>query len=224
MANARTTPEYRAYKKALDRIGDDVLPRIIAETVNIVAGYAHVQSIKNTKSRMTLRNQYTTNSIRFYKANPKKDTSKINAVTGSIQPYMALQETGGYKRPRKGKTLMEPTLAARGGNSQSVVKRRFVTVGSKMPKSGPKMFIGNPRGIRRAGKFAGRLLPYGMYSRNRGNTQLTMIRNISTASRAIDSTNWHTDAVKSWGKRDIMMQTFKKLADAEIAKAKAKNS
>lgn len=214
------TKEYQKYKEALRHLGKDVLPRVIAETINVVAGFAHVQSVRNVRQKFTLRNRWTEGSIRFYKATPKANWMKIKAVTGSISDYMDEQDMGGYRLPKKGGDVMEATLAARGGNSRSVVKRRFVSVGKKMPKQGlgPKQFVGKPRGKLDR--------PYGLYQRTtnkkEGKKYLVMIKNISRARVPIEGKRWHRDAVEFKYRRELLTNEFIRQAKAELAKIGAK--
>lgn len=201
-ADRSETRQFREYKKKLLALGSDVLPRVIAETINTVAGFAHAQSIRNVRNRFVLRNQYTERSLRYYKANPKADISRINAVTGSVQSYMALQETGGYREPKRGSKAPEATLAARGGDPRKVVRKKYAA-----GTLGPNQFVGVPRGGNRQ---------YGVYQRVKNNKFLVMIRNISKARIPVDPKHWHTDAVGAYAKRDVLTREFIRQAEAEI--------
>ena len=196
--------EYRAYQRRLERLAAGTYPRVIADTINTVAGFAHVQSVRNVRDRMTLRNAYTERSIRFYKANPKTDATKINAITGSVQPYMATQETGGYRRPKRGRKVPVATLRARGGSPTSVVRKKY-----HAGQLGEKQFIGKPRGGNR---------PSGVWERTNRNKRLKMIRNLEAERVQIDATNWHTDAMKKYSTRKMMTDEFLRQARSELKK------
>lgn len=180
--------------RRLERMGEGTFPRVIADTINTVAGFAHVQSVRNVRDRMTLRNAYTERSIRFYKANPKANSAKINAITGSIQPYMATQETGGYRRPKRGRKVPVATLFARGGSSTRVVRKRY-----HAGTLGEKQFIGKPRGGNR---------PSGVWERTNRNKRLKMIRNLEESRVQIDATRWHSDAMAKYSTRKMMTDEF----------------
>jgi hypothetical protein len=203
VASNNMPPEYRAYQKKLERLAAGTFPRVIADTVNTVAGFAHIQSIRNVRERMVLRNAYTERSIRYYKANPKADATKINAVTGSVQPYMALQEKGGYRRPKRGRKAPVATLAARGGSSTRVVLRKFMA--GTLFKD---MFVGVPRGIMGKGPYAGGKRPLGVYLRHNKNKRLTMLRNLASDRVPIKATKWHTDAIAKYSSRSFMTAEF----------------
>ena len=206
------TKEYRIYKKKLEMLGADILPRVIAETINVVAGFAHVQSQRNIRSRFVNRNRYTENSVRFYKANPKSKIWKINAVSGSISDYMDEQDQGGARVPKQGSKVVEHTLAARGGDPKRVVLKK-----NRAGQVGPDRLIGVPRGIVR-----GAIRPFGVYSRNKKNKYLVMIRNITRTKVLIEGKHWHTDAVTFKYRREIVTNEFIRQANMELAKAGAK--
>lgn len=178
--------------------------RAVAETINTVAGFAHVQSIRNVRERLTLRNQYTERSIRFYKASPKADASKINAITGSVQPYMALQETGGYRRPKQGRKAPVATLRARGGSATRVVRRKY-----RAGQLGPGQFVGKPRGGNR---------PTGVWERYARNKRIRMIRNLEAERVPITAVNWHRDAMAKYASSKTMADAFVKHAERELRK------
>jgi hypothetical protein len=200
------TREYRLYKLKLAALGSDVLPRVIAETINAVAGWAHVDSVRNIRKRFVNRNRYTENSVRFYKANPKTDIGKINAVTGSVSDYMDEQDQGGYRYPKSGSRVPVATLAARGGDPKRVIRKQF-----KAGQLGPNQFMGTPKGSPSR--------PYGVYARTKKGKHLTMIRNITRAKVEIEGRHWHTDAVSFRARRDVLTAEFIRQAKRELAAA-----
>jgi hypothetical protein len=143
---------------------------------------------------MVLRNAYTERSIRYYKANPKADATKINAVTGSVQPYMALQEKGGYRRPKRGRKAPVATLVARGGSSTRTVRKKYAA-----GQLGEKQFVGKPRGWNR---------PVGVWERRNRNKRIKMIRNLEAERVPVDATRWHTDAIAKYSSRKVMTDEF----------------
>jgi hypothetical protein len=199
------TKQFKAYKRKLEMLGADVLPRVIAETINVVAGFAHVQSIRNVRSRFVNRNRYTENSVRFYKANPKAKIWKINAISGSISDYMDEQDSGGERVPKQGGKVPVATLAARGGDPKRVVRKA-----NKAGQLGPNQFIGTPRGSLSR--------PHGVYQRNKKNKYLVMIRNISRVRVEIEGRHWHRDAVEFRYRREVLTGEFIRQAEREIAR------
>ena len=198
---------FKVYKRQLERLGADVMPRVVAETINTVASMAHVQTIRNTRQKFTLRNQYTERSIRYYKANPKKNWQRINAVTGSISPYMGLHDAGGQRRPKQGSRVPMPTEYARGKSKTQVVRKRF-WAGTSPTK---KQFIGVPKGRKT------RLL-YGLWERYGKNKKIRLIRAINESQIPIKESRWHRDGVSAWAKQSVVNKEFIRQAQREIAK------
>lgn len=204
---ANESPEFRKYKEKLLKLGADILPRVVAESINAVAMAAHEKSGQNVRSRFTLRNKYTERSLRYYKANPKADYKKINAKTGSISDYMDEQESGGYRKPVSGSKAPEATLTARGGKKTGVIRKKYHagTLGSRQ-------FMGTPRG-----RVDGKTRPYGVYERRNKNKKLEMIRKIEKSKIRIQARHWHSDAMRS-ARRGAVSAEFIKRAQAEIKK------
>jgi len=198
------TRDFKLYKVKLQKLGQDVLPRVIAETINTVASFAHAASIRNVRNQFGNRNKYTERSLKYYKASPKAKIDKINAVSGSISDYMDEQDQGGYRLPKSGSKAPVATLAARGGRSTAVVRKQY-----KAGYLGPNQFIGTPRGGNR---------PMGVYARTKRNKYLVMIRNITRAKVLIKGQHWHTNAVEFRYRRDELMREFSRQAEMEIAR------
>ena len=198
------TKEFRDYKRKLSALASDVLPRVVAETINIVAGFAHAESVRNIRKRFVNRNAYTERSARYYQAKPRKNWMEINAISGSISDYMDEQDAGGFRLPKQGSRAPVATLAARGGSSTKTVRKQY-----QAGSLGKNQFVGTPRGGNR---------PYGVYARNRKNTQLVMIRNISRTKVKIEGKHWHTDAVEFRYRREVLTAEFVRQAKIELAK------
>jgi hypothetical protein len=187
------TREFKAYKRKMERMAADALPRAIAGALTQAAVSATTRSKRNVRETMTLRNQYTERSVRYYKASPKKQIRQINSVTGSVSPYMGLQDSGGYRLPKRGRAAPVATLSARGGNRTAVVRKRY-----RAGTLGPGQFIGQPQGGR----------PVGVYERFQKNRRLRMIRNLSEEKVVVHPTHWHRDAVQRYGRRDYIEAAF----------------
>lgn len=186
----------KIYKNKLKYISKEALPKVIADSVTAVAKRAHDKSIVNIISRYTIRNKYTVGSLRFYKASPKKNIMKINAISGSISEYMDEQDLGGKRLPKSGEKVTEATLFARGGSKTSVVKKK-----NRAGFLGKNQFIGVPKGIAKN-------RPYGVYERVKNNKFLSMVRNISKVSVDIRGTSWHRDAMSDQKLKEIMQKEF----------------
>lgn len=186
----------KIYRDRLKYISKEALPKVVADSVTAVAKRAHEQSIVNILSRYTIRNRYTVGSVRFYKASPKRDIMKINAISGSVSDYMDEQDLGGKRLPKSGEKVPEATLFARGGSKESVVKKK-----NRTGFLGKNQFIGVPKGIAKN-------RPYGVYERVKNNKFLSMVRNISKVSIDIKGTSWHRDAMSDQKLVEIMQKEF----------------
>jgi hypothetical protein len=199
------TRQLEQYRRKLQQLGKDVMPRVVAETLNTVAGFAHVQTQRNLRSKFTLRNKYTERSIKFYQARERSKWEQINAITGSISPYMDMQDTGGTKRPKQGSKVPMARLVARGNNKSGVVRKKY-----KAGSLGPNQFVGAPRGSGNR--------PPGVWERHRKNKRLRMIRSLENETIDIKPTRWHRDGVAAWAKMSVINNEFAKNARKEIAK------
>ena len=123
--------------------------------------------------------------------------------TGTISPYLPLQETGGVIRARR-QRIPVPTLAARRGKSRAgVIAPRF-----RMSKLGQ---------LGRGSKFFFmRLRKPGIFIRQK--KRLIMIRDLSIASRRIEPTGWFSEAVKKYHNRRFLEKIYCMEAKKEITR------
>lgn len=94
-------------------------------TLNIMAAVSRRGAIKNVKSDFINRNTLTERSIQFQKASGT-GINGLESKAGALQraSYMALQETGGERKPSRGDVLAIPTTrGARGGSKTSLVSK-----------------------------------------------------------------------------------------------------
>ena len=94
----------------------------VRNTLNIQAALSRKNYIRNMENEFTTRNTFTRRSIQFDKAD-QADIFLMESRVGSKAEYMALQEEGGRKRPKKGTRLAIGERPARGGSSASVILR-----------------------------------------------------------------------------------------------------
>ena len=95
-------------------------------TVNIQAARTMRQARENIGSNFTIRNNFTKGQVQYTQMpEGNHDLSDIQATVGIMEEasYMARQEEGGERRPRRGRTLSIPTNAARGGSNRRPVER-----------------------------------------------------------------------------------------------------
>jgi hypothetical protein len=213
--------KYAGYKQALAKIGGEELPEAIAAGINRIASSAHLAQRNNLRGRFILRNKYTERSLAYYKANPKKDINRINAIIGSKQAYLALQEEGGTRRPVRGSKVPVPTMAARGGNWRAPIPRRYALRKGALAAG---VFILRP-GTTSWAKWSkrrrahARLTRAGIFKREK--SRLLKIRFLDRPSYKLRARRWHRDAVEKYGKSNLMAAAFMAEAKRRLAKYQA---
>ena len=94
----------------------------VRNTLNTQVALSRKNYVRNMESEFTTRNTFTRRSIQFDKAD-QNSIFLMEARVGSKADYMALQEEGGTKRPKKGTRLAIGERPARGGSSASAIMR-----------------------------------------------------------------------------------------------------
>jgi hypothetical protein len=224
------------YMQALKAISDTELPEAIAAGINRIASGSALGQKMNLRNDFILRNQYTERSLVYYKANPKKDINRINAIVGSKQEYLALQEEGGTRKPKQGSRVPVPTIAARGGNWRAPIQRRFtIRKGTKVGQ-GSKFFIlrpgSSPSGLntrhvlasfRKTGRgrknWQYRLTSPAIFKREGG--QLVKVRLLDQPSYRLRGRHWHLNAVTKYGTSTLLQVAFIAEAKRRLAKYQA---
>ena len=199
----RATMQDKAYQAALKSVTKAELPRARSAAINVVARAAHSQSERNIRAKMTLRNKYTLGSLKFYPSKVRSSGAAGYAETGTMSPYLPIQEEGGTVRAKRNKVPV-PTTAARSGNRQKVIAKRF-----RMNKLGQLGAAG--------GKFF--YAPFrkpGIFYRP-SKKRLVMVRDLTARSIRVKPTNWHTDAVAKFGTQSMMAAAFVREAKKIIA-------
>ena len=188
--------ETRALERQLKQYRRDALPKAVAGSINAVSLAAHRQSERNVRTRFTIRNRFTLRSLKRWSANPKPDIRRINSVTGTISPYLPLQEEGGTVRARRQKMAI-PTKSARISRSKSrPVASRFRMNRIGQVSRGNKFFMMRSK----AGKL-------GIFTR-RTKRKLVMVRDLSVRSFHLRARHWHRDAIRKFNRRSLYMSVF----------------
>jgi len=189
------TDDFASWHRKIERMGAEALPKVVAATVNVVAGAAHSRSRGNLRRDFTLRNTWTERSLRYWKANPKERIGRINAVTGSASPYLPIQEKGGTVRAKKA-SIPIATKAARGGTKTRVVLKRYRlgSMGSLTRRKGGRFFVA------RIGRKKG------VWTRER--KRLLLIQDLSFRSYRVKATGWHSEAVRRFGTASMFQTAF----------------
>jgi hypothetical protein len=102
-----------ALENELDKFGERTFPHAVRDTLNITAFEASFEAKKFANHIFTMRNQYTTRSIRYERARGSS-VNQMSSAVGSVQDYMREQEEG-FTRTTRGKHgLAVPTGYAAG--------------------------------------------------------------------------------------------------------------
>ena len=209
----------RAYMNAMRILGREVLPQVVADTLNETADAVTQRSLRYLKRRLITRTKFTTNSVTRAGAKPYKALNKARgnniqrmfSRAGSISPYLGVQDMGGTQRSQKDRVPI-PTLAARTAKNLSKSIARRYNLG-KMGNIGTdgKFFIGRPKGEKR---YKGR--PLGLYERYSGNGKLRLIRNLESTSVNVPASRWFSDAVEELGAPRLIRARFKRNAQRRL--------
>ena len=188
------------------------------------------------RKQFILRNKYTENSLRFWAANDKTpkmagynkkytvklDLNRINAVSGTVSPYLPLQEAGGTQKPKIGaKYIPMPTTAGRGGNIRKAIPKKF-RLGPNKPGFGKgSPFFALPSGIYvRVGKPS--KLPRAAPGQARPLRPIIMIRTLGQSEQIVKKTKWHESAMKQWGTPENMQKAYIQAAERELKRLREK--
>jgi hypothetical protein len=172
------------FTKTLQNYMKNGVPDMVAGTLNAMAGEAGRLQKKNIEASMNIRNpRYTLGSLRFWQAKPGKDITRINAVVGSVSPYLPVQDAGGEVQPVRGKSKNIPiTKTSRAGGSMSgKVLRKY-----RMDKvTGNRKVV-----VWHAAKYNNFT---GVFLRVKG--KLKLLQKLSPQGVKVKGTGWHKNAV-----------------------------
>ena len=113
------------------RIKKTAVPYATRKTLDDMAFYARKKAQEIIKDKMVNRNRFTVGSIRVDKAKGLNINAQ-KSVTGSIAPYMGIQEDGGNKGRKRGKGVVIPTSAS-AGQGRSGRRTRLPRGANKFP-------------------------------------------------------------------------------------------
>ena len=108
------TASFEVLENELRVFRKKALPFATRNTINNMAFLGQKQTQKNIEKEFTLRNKFTTRSIRVDKEKKELNINKQRAVMGSIAPYMAEQEFGASIRKKGKHGVPVPTTDASG--------------------------------------------------------------------------------------------------------------
>lgn len=128
----------------LKKIKEKAIPFAVKNTLNGLAFEGRKASISQIKESMTLRNAWTTKSIRVDKAQ-SLNISRMESVVGSTADYMAKQEFG-HTEVKKGKSGVPLATTTASGEARGATSRK------RLPRRANQLSQINLRKGRRAPK------------------------------------------------------------------------
>jgi hypothetical protein len=202
----------RAYIHAMRLLGNDLLPQVVAETLNETADAVTKRSLRYLNRRLTVRTKFTTNSLKRTGARPfhalnkarGRNVQRMFSRSGSISPYLGIQDAGGKQKPKRGSRVPIPTLSARTGKnlSKSIASRYNLGRMGDISRDG-RFFIGTPKGNQG---------PLGLYERYQGNRKIRMIRNLASQEVTVPASRWFSDASDELGSQRFIRARFQRNA------------
>ena len=198
--------ETKSYTLAMRVIGKTAVPRAVATALNATAEAVTKQAIRNVRRKLIVRTQFTLRSIRQLRTARGTNLKTMHSRSGSISPYLAIQDEGGTIRASKQKIPL-PTLQARTGRS---IQRRIASR-YRMNRlggfgKGSKFFITRSRRGR-----------WGIYERMA--RRIRMIRSLEEPSVRVPGVQWFSDAVGRFGTRQFINAQYIKAARNELRRA-----
>lgn len=188
----------------------------VLNTLNDIAALADKAQREQLGKEFVLRNKYTLGSLRTSKAR----LSKLQSEAGSIQGYLAKQETGGTKTGKGGGGANVPTNFA-SNLPDGGVRNKPVVVGKRMLNlkhiavqlQTPANQTGGSK-AKQAAAMARRLLKKtgakyiysshlgtkgktGIYRLQPGKSWLKMVHDLTNPVIIVKRTNWHEDSILS---------------------------
>ena len=197
----RTKSDAQKWQKSMDRLLGEYAPLAISETLTEIAQDVQIRSFVEMKAKFLKIGEYSKRSLRTWKASPLRSIARIRAVTGSISPYLDLQEVGGTAKPQQGRLMPIPTKAARGGNLANPIASRFRVskMGDLKAKSqGNKFFLLAPGMKERPWLIVRR------YARGR----LVWLRSLDRTEVNLKPQSWHRNAVKLRATQKALFAAF----------------
>lgn len=126
------TSELAQLEASLARLSRRAIPYAARNTLNAAAFEGRREWVDQIEKTFTLRNKWTTRSLRVVKA---RGTSMrgMQATLGSVAPYMATQEEGGVLRRTGKHGVAIPTSVASGEGRGARPRRRMVRRPNRLP-------------------------------------------------------------------------------------------
>ena len=138
------SPDLIKLREALRSYARRGLPHAARNALNGIAFEARERWQQEMAEAMTLRNTWTTRSVRVVKARGT-NVRRMEAVLGSLAAYMATQEEGGQLRKKHKHGVSVPTSVASGEGRGAQPRRKVVRRPNRLPNIHLATRIGSSR-------------------------------------------------------------------------------
>jgi len=200
---------------------EGALQKVTAATLTDTAQAVTTRSERNLLRSMIVRTPYTLKSLKTYKASPKRPIEKQDAISGTVSPYLPIQDEGGKIRARR-KMIAVPTNVLRGKDRKRKVpaKFRLANMGSITKSNPQKLFKlksgiyyrkGEALGAAHWGKQRRYDRMFGAVSRQKSQRAMVKVRSFVSSIR-LRGRKWHSEAVEKYGNWAYMATVFKRQA------------
>lgn len=211
----------REYADALRKLGKEELPKVAAAVVTRLAVAGQGAQARALGRDFTLRNKWTLGSLRTWKAKPMANIDRINAVTGTVSPYLDEQEVGGTETNKDGTpTRTTPSLTSRGRNWQKPISARFRW--SALRNSKNNTFVLKPRSgaavLSRKRQASRRAIRQAIIVQRTGVRTLKKLRVVNRSDVHLKATHWHERAMDRLTRPELFQAAF----NDEMGKALAR--
>lgn len=137
--------QIKQFGKELKRYGDNILPKVIRNTLNTAAFDTRKTAVGFIEDNFILRNRWTIRNVRVKKAT-SLDINVMVSEVGSSLPYMVKQEEGAIVTPVRESFAIPSNESRVGRDKNRMVSSRYkINKLGKFGKSNKKFFVGAVR-------------------------------------------------------------------------------
>lgn len=198
-----TDIDAKKLQRAFWLIGRHAIPQATADALNAAADAVKNESVKNVRSRLTVRTPFTTRSLVQDRHARPAALHRMFARVGSRSPYLPAHDTGETRKALR-TAIPIPTLYARKDTKQNKIQPKHAMNRIGDVRRQKRFFLGTPKGGNR---------PAGIWERTNNNKKIRLVRLTTASEVKIPATYWFTDAVKKYGTPQYIRAKWQQKAD-----------
>lgn len=197
--------------ETLNRLGNQYLPRAVADALNAPARLIAVEAKKRVVKDLIVRTPYTTNSIRQFGTAKGTNIRRMYSMVGSNSDYLDKHDEGEVVKAKRSYIPIPMLTSRTGKNIRKSIRSKYRMNRMGSFASSPTFFDGVPKG-----KVKGKTSVAGIYERYSGNKKLRLLRTITAKSVKIPETKWYTKTLLTYGNEDVIFKAFRESAQKII--------